>query len=462
MASTQTESTKKNTKSAKASRRNAIGDFLVEHIDGALMRSFVKDKKIDLDVDVPDEQVAVALVMWFKDNTEKTDLVRCDVCNAVSSAKLDECPFCGDKGEVEEGDEEEEEEATTASDRSDEEKETAAEQDEEEDEDDEEEVDDEDETDEDEDVSTNDTPDEKPIAAAPESEPAPAAAAAETTNKKNTKKTKEDATMTTTSAVNGTGSKKSTALARASKSEVVTAKDLDKAIHEVEKLKKEYGESTLDAAETYWQMGRKLLEINEGQLWKMRVDEKGKATYKSWDQFVTRELSMSPQQSYAAIDIGREYDSPKVLREIGQTKAANILKAAPVDRPALVEAAKNGATVREINAKVKKSRAKHGSPKKDKQQAKAGKKAAAKTNAAAATRSERVSITSFEGSKTVKLYAKPDTMKGVDFSKLKRAKTLADKPFGRVEMANGLVQTITLVKNADGEMFLKIDTRREA
>lgn len=267
--------------------------------------------------------------------------------------------------------------------------------------------------------------------------------------------------MATTEVVNGTSSKKSTALATP-KGGAIVARELDKAVKEVRTLISEYNDSTLDAAETYWNMGKKLAEINAGALWKLRTGDDGKGLYKSFDTFVVKELGMSAQQAYAAIDVAKEYDSPKVLREIGPTKAANILKAAPVDRPALVEAAKGGATVREINQKVQESRKKHGSPKAHKPQAKAGAKGAAKTNAAASTRTEKVSVALFEGTKTVKLYAKPESLRNVDFSKLKRAKALGDVPFGRVEMANGLVQTIAIIKDQKtGELIAKIDTRRE-
>lgn len=484
MASTQTETkTKKNAKAPKASRRNAVGDFLVAHLDGALMRKFIADKKIDIEVDgVDDEQVAVALVMWFKENTAKDDWVRCDVCSAVSSADLDSCPFCGDSGEVEATDDDDAIEERNASDRSDvdepdpinnEDDARAAlddqqraeadeegddEDDEDEDEDDSDDEDDDD--DDDDDAPADDDVDEpatdvEAIAAAP-SEPV-------IEDKKTTKK--EDAKMTTTSAhTNGTSTKKgSTALARASRTEVVTAKDLDKAVSEVARLSKEISESIFDAAESHYQLGKKLLEMNEGQLWKMRVDpDTKKPAYKSWDQFVTRELNMSPQQSYAAIDIARGYDSSDTLRAIGQTKAWRILQAAPQDRAALIEEAKQGATVRQINTKVQKSRKKHGSPKKDKVQAKAGAKSAANAkSAAAATRPEKVSVTSFEGTKTVKLYAKPESMRNVDLSACKRAKSIADKPFGRIELANGLVQTLYLSKDAAGELVVKIETKRD-
>ena len=42
-----------------------------------------------------------------------------------------------------------------------------------------------------------------------------------------------------------------------------------------------------------------------------------------------------------------------------------------------------------------------------------------------------------------------------------RAKKIGDQPFGRHEMANGLVQTYTIIQKETGELALKIETRRE-
>ncbi len=409
-------------KGKKASRKNGVGAFLVDKIDGDRMRAFIKEHDLEIDADVEDEQLGVALSLHFANTVPKADKVRCDVCEGVASADYAECPYCGDEGEVEE--EEDENETVAAAPPS----ESVIEN-----------VDDDEEEDEEE-----------------EEEEVAAALPAKKTAAKKDKETK----MTTAQTTNGAGSKKSGGVARVHSAELMTSKDLDKAVGEVARLTSEVAKATFTGAELYWQLGQKILEINGKGLWKLRLDEKtGKAKYKSWDAFVHNELHMSPQHSYTAIDLAKNFESGAEVREIGQTKAIKLLQAAPQDRPALIEAAKAGATVKEIDAAAKKSKKKHG-PAKKTVQAKAGAASAKAKAKVSAKNTEKVSITSFEGVKTIKLYKRPESIKDLDLSTCKRATKIGDQPFGRLEMANGLVQQFAVI-NKDGEWVLKIETRRE-
>lgn len=414
---TQTVNGKSKPKSG-ASRTNALGGFIVNKLDDKVMRAYVKARDLEIDTTLEAEQLGVALAMHLKESASLDDQVRCDNCQAISSAADDSCPFCGDDGDVDGNGESEE--ARAADDDGDAHQEDVEPEIEE----------------------AEAAEDDVEIAAAPE--PPPPAPKAE--KKAREKKASPPA--------------KSTALAAEPASTVLeTAQTLDTQVADVKRLVKKVNDSTVDAAESYWQLGQKLLEINASQSWKLRVDDKGKRAYKSWDSFVGAELGMSLDQAYRAIEVAKEYDTPTLVREIGQTKAAMLLRAAPEDRPALEKAAREGASVRQLHAGVQESRAKHGAPKQT-QQSKAGAKSAA-TRAGAKKSGERVSMAMFEGTVTVKLYKKPESLRGLEWPPEKRAKALGDTPFGRHEMANGLVQYVSIIKDKNGELVAKIQTVRE-
>ena len=233
-----------------------------------------------------------------------------------------------------------------------------------------------------------------------------------------------------------------------------TVKDLDKAIAEVRRLGGE-------RAASHFELGRKILEINESKLWKLRMGEDGKTPlYKSFEAFVHHELSMSPSHAYNAIECAKNYASADEIRQLGGTSnAVLILKAAPADRPRLVEKAKSGATKREMAKEVAESRKKNG-PAKQSQQAKAGARAQEVTKAAKAKVAEKITVANITGTRTIKLYKKPESLKGLKWPPEKRAGKLGDTPFGRLELQPGVVQYFSVLQK-EGELVLNIQTVRE-
>lgn len=437
MASTQTDAGKGK---KGEGRKNALMGFVVGKLDADTMKAFAAENGIEINADGTPEQIAMTLAVHFKDTVLAENQVLCDNCRGVSSADLDACPFCGDEGEVDD----EEAPGVAAAAPSESLIETAPE---EEDDEEMEEPGDptpgEDETDEDEEEAEVEAAADESDGEAEEVKATPTA-----TTKKGKGK------MATTEVTNGAGKKGAAKGGLAKVSGGLSTRDLDKAIAEVSRLKTE-------GVVAYWDLGRKVLEINEKGLWKLRTDDAGKAKYKSFDAFVHHELGMSPAHAYNAIECARGYESAEAIREIGSTsKAVLLLKAPEPARKEIAAKIKAGATKKEVESAVKESRKKHGSPKKDKAHAKAGAKSGeAKTKAAA--RDAKVSVTSFEGTKTIALYKKPATMKGLDLSELARAKSIGDQPFGRYEMANGLVQYFFVGKKESGELVLKIQTVRE-
>jgi hypothetical protein len=399
-------------------RKNGLAGFKVDLIDGALMRAYVKREKLKIDLDVEDQQLAFALYHHFK-TMKEDDLILCTNCHAVSPEAEDSCPFCGDEGEP---DEKEVAAAKAAAESfADAEGEDDAEEDEEEDDD--AEADDEDD---DEDDEEEDEEDEAPPK-------------------------KEGAKMSAESTTQVNGAAKKDALAKPADAKL-TAGDLDKAVAKIKKLQG-------DGYANYWNLAHEILVVNKKFLWRLRKDEKGAPVYKSFDAWVHHELNMSPTHAYSAMEIAQKYSSPEEIRELGgKTKAALILKAAEKDQPKLREKAKAGATKRELEKDVAASRKKNGSPKRS-QQAKAG--AAGKAAQQKTKAKEKITVANIVGSRTIKLYKKPQSMKGIEWpGDLRRASAAKDLPFGRLELQPGVVQWFSVIQKDDG-WVLNIQTVRE-
>jgi hypothetical protein len=424
----------------KTARTNGISGIKVGKIDGERMRRYIDVAGIKLDAGDTNEQLALALQEHFKKTVPAADQVRCDQCTGISNAEEESCPFCGDAGDVEE-DQAEEIETTHAVAVPVEESSVEIE---------------------------DDGTDEGPTLGVEEDVVAAPATPKKTTAKKKAKETTMPTTEATSAKTNGHAKKgkaapattESKALAKVAPAGALapagtlTAADLDVAVADITRLKG-------SAAEGYWLLGRRLLEINKQQLWKQRLDENGKVKYKGWDTFVHAELKMSPQNSYHMMEVAAEYKTAEEVQALGHTKATLLLKAAPEDREALKAKAKAGASHRALQKDVAASREKHGNPKQGSKGTKGGAASLKKVTTAKATAaSEKVSIASFEGTRTIKLFKRPETLKDLDLSKCKRAKSIGDQPFGRLEMANGLVQNFSVI-NKDGEWVLKIETRRE-
>lgn len=422
-------------------RKNEIGGFWAGLVVRDVMLDFIKENELeDIDAEANTEQVAVALSLHFKNTTTKADLCKCTECGGESPVSLEACPFCGDAESVEDDDDSEEDEGgdpihedneddqAEPIDRDGEEPPSAL-------------------------VSSpdlGDSDDETDVATDKEPAPEP---------EKPTKakeKRKMQLVHTNGAGTNGVSRKGSTSkeMTKATVTSIST-RELDKAVERVKKIK-------ADGAVAYWTLGKEVLEINEKGLWKLRVDAEGKAAYKSFEQFVHHELNMNASYAYAAIDVAREYKTADEVRALGsKTKAMLVLKVPVQDRQKVIENAPN-MTTRQIKEIATESRKKHGSPKKDKQQASAGRKGATSAKRTSAV-SDKISVTSIVGSKSIKLHKRPDSMKGIDaaaVASLPRAKKLTDQPFGVFEMANGVVQYFSILQK-DGDLMLKIETRRK-
>lgn len=240
-------------------------------------------------------------------------------------------------------------------------------------------------------------------------------------------------------------------------SSTYTQQDLDKAVKEVVVLKAK-------GAETLWDLGHKIAEIHDKNLWKLRLED-GKQRWKNFDSFCNVELNMTPQNAKRLLDVAVKH-SVEEVRKFGPTKLGLLLTAPPEAQEKIKAKIEAGASKRDVEREVQKAKADAGhrrpargkrSEKQEKALAKASKAKAEKVKKVAKT----VTVANMVGRVTVKLYEKPTTKK-VDFKTLKRAKTLGDQPYGRNVLANGVVQEFYIQKTPAGELILSINTTRES
>lgn len=102
-----------------------------------------------------------------------------------------------------------------------------------------------------------------------------------------------------------------------------------------------------DTAQSIWELGRELGDIYDRSLWRLRVSEDGAERYKSWGQFCEAELGLSHGYSLRLIDVAREFTRDDVAA-VGSTKLMVTLSVTKEHRPALLEQAKAGASVRDL------------------------------------------------------------------------------------------------------------------
>ena len=401
-----------------AGRVNMIGNFIVDKVDLSVMKAYAEENDIKLEVsdDADAEQYAVALTQHFRNTVGHDELAKCDTCGGEGPESDAVCAFCGVEVEEEEDDPG---------------------------------------------VEGEDEEDENEIEDDEEEAPSPKVAAKPA--KKDEVKMSDAMTETTKpqkrSAANGKATngkaKTTTAMVKATTGGVQTATQLDRAIEEIQLLK-------INAAKNYRALGLKLAELHDSNLWKLR-EEGGKVRYASFDAFVKAEIGFMPANASDMMKVAKNYTEAQI-EAVGRRKLSYVVKAPPEDRAKILEAAKNPkVTSRQIADEVKKAKKKRGykgETELSRKRSEAGLKGAAKKHAA--TPKDKITVASIEGTKNVKLYAKPATMKNLDLSTLKMAKTLGDVPFGRLELVNDVVMYFSVVKNEKtGGLVLKVTTLRE-
>ena len=239
----------------------------------------------------------------------------------------------------------------------------------------------------------------------------------------------------------------------------LTEKDLDVAVHEVQLLK-------IRASQGAWELGRKMADIFDRQLWKLRIDEKGKPKFRTQESFCFEELGFTPTHAWKLINVAKNFTADDV-QQFGTGKLGLVLQAPEGIHPHLVENVKAGASKAEIAAEVR--AANKGRAAQHRDGSSAGPKAGELTKAGVPAKKRgrkpgpvtKITVAAIEGRQTVMLYTSASVLAASgDRKGWEKATKVSQSPTCTVELENGVVQTFTVVEHTDGTLKLKIDTHR--
>ena len=220
------------------------------------------------------------------------------------------------------------------------------------------------------------------------------------------------------------------------------APDLDKLVQEIRELQR-------GTAAGAWLLAKKVTEVGKSQIWKQRRDDAGKPAYRTFEQFLEKEL-----------DIGRKYGtellklygrfSEEEFQKVGPTKLRLVLQAPQEQQAEVLEKLKGGAPRKEVTEEVRQARAEKG--------LKTSQGKTPKKNAPTPER-KTITVAQIEGRKTIPLYKKPEGRITIDDAQ--RAKKLADVPFGYLDLTNDVRMWITVLPHPiTGELTARVEFKR--
>lgn len=235
-------------------------------------------------------------------------------------------------------------------------------------------------------------------------------------------------------------------------------KELDRVLAEIEGHK-------AGATMNLWKLGQKVKEIYDKQLW-LRRTEAGKPAYKGFDAFVHHEIKgMSKTTAYWLMDIAEAFNEKEVLA-YGRTKLAYVLKAPKEDRALLLDKVKEGIGSRALSEEVDKARTARGEFVRETtrstdvlgrdqslQRAGVGKKA----QKGKKKRGDSITVAKTFGRQQVKMWLRPDK---TGATPTKRARKLGDKPYGVLELDNGVRMLISWTTSSAGDFITVVETKR--
>lgn len=234
-------------------------------------------------------------------------------------------------------------------------------------------------------------------------------------------------------------------------------KALDEANQRITKLKQE-------GAANYWQLGMEIASVFDSQLWKARV-ESGKAVpaYKSFNQYVVKELRISQPTAYNMMKVAKAFTEDQVGR-LGSTKLSFVLSipdSLQEERDELIQEIEEGASAKEVKAKTRKVRQKHGVDRVERatQPGKTGKMPTSPGRPKGVAKDGKLTVAMVKGVNTLPLYVRPSVKLEPGQLPEKRAKKLGDRPFAIEQLENGVVRYYSVV-NASGGLKLRIETMR--
>lgn len=239
--------------------------------------------------------------------------------------------------------------------------------------------------------------------------------------------------------------------------EGVTVEKLDTALSEFIKVKGA-------GAGAMWDIGRAAQVIYKGQLWKARITvapdaedgTKGatKNTYKSWNEFCTKELGMTPANIYNLMDVSEAFTREKAIA-FGTTKLALILKAPEEAQPALLEAAKTHGK-RQLSKEVdeaKKKAGKAGSKRETGRKKTPAGKGGGRASKTKLKKSDVITIaTLIDKAVTIPMFKKPK--KGEEATV--RAASVEEEPIGWKELDNKVNMVLFVKYDSTGKLQVQV------
>ena len=206
--------------------------------------------------------------------------------------------------------------------------------------------------------------------------------------------------------------------------EVLTQEILDTCVQRINDLKGEM-------ATNYYTLGVLLREVEEKCLWATRKKKDGQGKYKDFSAWARAEVKLGRTQAMKCISVAENFTEEDV-RKIGHTKLAIALQVPQAQRPALLEAAENGASKRELEQVAAELVGK--SP------------------------SEKITVSMEMAEVVLPMYYEPDSLT----EKLEPTGRLdpGDKAFAYETLANGVVQSYLVYYNDAGYLELSIKRHR--
>lgn len=223
--------------------------------------------------------------------------------------------------------------------------------------------------------------------------------------------------------------------------QIKTEADLDETVREALAHK-------AAAASQMWLLGSVLRRIQEQKAYTLRQKD-GKAAYSTWNQFVEIELGISPSYSYRLIEVATKFSREDVDR-IGPTKLHVVLHVPSSERPALMQAAEDGKSVRELKELAEKANEAAPPPSKSKA-TKPGKTGKKPQKAALPPLKSKVTIATLIG--RVELLP---LRKNGKTARLKIGEPLVVEE----DLLNGVVQRYVVMNNEAGDVLLVVERTR--
>src|SRR5262249_45049301 len=111
-----------------------------------------------------------------------------------------------------------------------------------------------------------------------------------------------------------------------------------------------------EAAGSMWKLGRHLHDLHSKELWRARLDEDGRAKYKTFAVFCTSELKMTDANAHRLIAVARRYDE-ETVNQCGTAKLGLLLMLPEKAHDGIFEKVKNSDIgFREVQAEVRKAK----------------------------------------------------------------------------------------------------------